>query len=74
MTETPINIAKIVTIRMSLSLSSPEGDLAALDEKELCDAEAELVALLVPVTEYSAPLLALAPSEAVAVSLLELGT
>ena len=74
MTETPMNIAKPVTIGMSHSHPSPDGDLAAPDENELCDAEAELVALLVPVTEYKASLLALAPPEAVAVSLLELGT
>ena len=69
-----MSIAKAVTIGMNHALASPGDDLAAPDEKEVCDAEAELVALLVPVTEYRAPLLALAPSEAVAVSLLELGT
>lgn len=74
MTEAPTNIAKTVTIGMNHPHPSPEGDLAALDENELCDAEAELVALLVPVTEYRASVLALAPPEAVAVSLLELGT
>lgn len=69
-----MNIAKAVTIGMSHPLARPEDDLAAPDEKEVSDAEAELVALLVPVTEYRAPLLALAPSEAEAVSLLALGT